>query len=136
MKKIRFILPLLAAIVLTIAFAQCTKDTKCKAVIKVYYSETGIDTGQVAANVQVEIGTNSNFAQFAQATGTTDDNGVLNTLSTTRPCCPSSLPSPNPMAACTTVQPRLPSSPAKPLSSRCLSCPDRHASWAVAPVTA
>ena len=77
MKKIRFILPLLAAIVLTIAFAQCTKDMKCKAVIKVYYSETGIDTGQVAANVQVEIGTNSNFAQFAQATGTTDDQGVF-----------------------------------------------------------
>ena len=60
MKKFRFILPLLAAIVLTIAFAQCTKDTKCK-----------------AANVQVEIGTNSNFAQFAQATGTTDNNGVF-----------------------------------------------------------
>lgn len=77
MKKIRLVLPLLAAIALTIAFTQCAKDTACKAVIKVYYSDNGIDTGQVAANCQVEIGTSSNFASYAQAVGTTDNNGVF-----------------------------------------------------------
>lgn len=77
MRKFSFILPLIAGLILIFACAQCKKDTSCKARIIVYYSETGIDTGAVAAGVTVEIGKNSNFAEFAQAEGTTDNNGIF-----------------------------------------------------------
>ncbi|MCQ2286079.1 MAG: hypothetical protein MJZ76_04310 [Bacteroidales bacterium] len=55
----------------------CKKDTACGALIRVYFSENGIDAQEAAAGAHVLIGTNANYADFAKAEGYTNGEGVF-----------------------------------------------------------
>jgi hypothetical protein len=78
MKKVPFLIPILASIVLLFFASQCKKDTICKVRIICNYSENGIDTGDLVKNCFVEIG-KDNYADFAQDTGRTNALGVYET---------------------------------------------------------
>jgi len=78
MKKVPFLIPILASIVLLFFSSQCKKDTICKVRIICNYSENGIDTGDLVENCFVEIG-KDNYADFARDTGRTNSSGVYET---------------------------------------------------------
>ena len=78
MKKVPFLIPILASIVLLFFASQCKKDTICKVRIVCNYSENGIDTGNLVEDCFVEIG-KDNYADFAQDTGRTNVFGVYET---------------------------------------------------------
>ena len=78
MKKVPFLIPILASIVLLFFSSQCKKDTICKVRIICNYSENGIDTGDLVENCFVEIG-KDNYADFAKDTGRTNSLGVYET---------------------------------------------------------
>lgn len=76
MRKRLLYLPLFLLVFVALAVS-CKKDNGCSALIRVYYSQNGIDAEGPAANARVQIGTNTNYADFAKADGYTNEEGVF-----------------------------------------------------------
>lgn len=68
---------LLVCVGCVVLFSECKKDTTCHAAIKAYYSENGVDILEPAANAYIQIGTNTNYADFARAEGYANEEGVF-----------------------------------------------------------
>lgn len=67
---------LVAALFIVVCFTGCDKEITYKVRITCCETETGIDTGAVIPNCQVKIG-KDNYAEYAQAEGVTNENGVF-----------------------------------------------------------
>lgn len=57
MKKFRFLVPVLAALCLTLCFTQCKKDHDCKMVLRCILSTNGVDTIGLAKGAYVYVDT-------------------------------------------------------------------------------
>ncbi len=66
----------IVALFMIVCFTGCDKEITYKVRITCCQTETGIDTGAVIPNCQVKIG-KDNYAEYAQASGVTDENGVF-----------------------------------------------------------
>ncbi|MCR4964675.1 MAG: hypothetical protein K6A41_03370 [Bacteroidales bacterium] len=76
MKKIRIFIPILLAVIAVFTFSQCKKNHDCTMHLECYYSDNGIDTGDVCSNVHIVVG-KEEYADYARADGYTDANGVF-----------------------------------------------------------
>lgn len=76
MKKVFLFIPIVIAAIIVLLFSSCEKEEVYPVKIICVLSETGIDTGDVAAGATVTIG-KPNYAPYAQVTGVTDKNGVF-----------------------------------------------------------
>jgi len=75
--KTRIFIPIVICLFALAVCTQCKKDTTCKAIIHVYFSNNGIDAEEVAPGAYVTIGQNDNYAEFAKAEGAANDLGVF-----------------------------------------------------------
>ena len=75
-RKISALLVLLVAATLAITFSECKKDDSCKVRIICRQSLTGVDTGAVIPQCEVEIG-KSDYAPYAHVAGVTNASGVF-----------------------------------------------------------
>ncbi|MDR1346097.1 MAG: hypothetical protein LBK03_05285 [Bacteroidales bacterium] len=75
-RKFSILLALLAAITLAVSFSKCKKDESCKVRIICRQSLTGVDTGAVIPQCEVEIGKDS-YASYAHVTGVANASGVF-----------------------------------------------------------
>jgi len=76
MKKIRIFIPILLAAVAVFCFVKCERNHDCTMHLECYYSDNGIDTGDVCSNVHIVVG-KEEYADYARADGYTDANGVF-----------------------------------------------------------
>jgi hypothetical protein len=76
MKKLKFLIPILLAAFVALGFSQCKKNHDCTMHIECYYSNNGIDTGEVCPNVHIVVG-KEEYADYARADGYTNANGVF-----------------------------------------------------------
>lgn len=75
--KIRIFLPIVICFFALMVCTQCKKDTSCKAIVHVYFSNNGIDAEDPAPGAFVTIGQNANYADFAKAEGVANELGIF-----------------------------------------------------------